>query len=247
KFEYLTLVGEQITIDHPIDWELELLDGISAATSTYFDPIIAYGKQYQHILTGGDKPTAGDTVLTFNNSSSQIIVGDHVLSSNQDDEKNQYLGVCTASTAAGITVSLAVQTTPATSLKIWKPTEFAFFNYGEATGGQAPREVFGTTPLVTRGALALPMKQADSYRALNLTFNPLLQTDEGDIKTFLVTNRDGNSKLFSLGWYDHFAGVSRVSKVSLMTTGYSAQMLQKITASMTLSFMLEDLDFYVTA
>lgn len=222
-------------------------DAVVSVATGYFDPIIAYGKLNQHVLTGSDKPTAGDTVFTFNNAFSPIDVGDHVLSSNQDDAVNQYLGICTLSSIAGITVSIAVQTTPVTSLKIWKPTEFAFFNYGEATGGQAPREIFGTTPLVTRGAKGLPMKHSDSLRVVQLAFNPLLETDEADIKTFLVTNRDGGSKAFSLGWYDHFGATARVSKVFIASTGYTARMRDKITASMTLTFTLEDLDFYVTA
>ena len=67
---------------------------------------------------------AGDTVFLFNNAYSPISNGDHVLCSDQDDGVNQYLGLCTASSATGITVSIPVQTTPVTSLKIWKPTEF---------------------------------------------------------------------------------------------------------------------------
>lgn len=206
--------------------------------------IAAKGKTLEHTLSGGNKPTEGDTALTFDNSSDTIDVGDPVICSSQSDLKNQYLGLCVASSAGGITVALAVQDTPATSLLIWVPTLFALFPWGTSKDRDTFTYNRGVRADVTVGNRSYPFRNADANKQYTLNFSPALNADYSDWFTFRETN-DADDFTFSIGWWDSVFDVSRVAEVNLLDSNenVSTQATGRI-VPFTMRFFISNIDSY---
>ena len=206
-------------------------------------PIIAYGKDNLHTLSGENKPTAADTAFTFDNSASTISVDDHVFISNQDSLENQYLGLCTVSTNAGITTEYALETTPTTSGKIWTATTVLRFAYLYAVSGLTRRENDGVNLVETRGGSAFQFQSADPSTTVVIRFDPIDPPDYESLRTIRLA-RIGSS--VSLGFYDDFMEKSRVVETTFGGR-HNAGLVSSFLASYTAEFFVLDDDKFVAS
>lgn len=179
--------------------------------------IAAKGKSLEHSVNNGTgvKPTEGDTTLLFPNDSDTISIGEPVICSDQDDNNNQYLGLCVASSALGITVSMEVQTTPATALLIWVPTLFALFPWGTSKDRDTYTPNRGVRADVTVGNNSFPFRNADSNKQYTLQFAPAQNADYSDWEDFRDIN-DADDFTFAMGWWDMIHDVSIMAEVNLL-------------------------------
>lgn len=210
-------------------------------------PCIAYGKVRSRSLSGGNKPAAGATALTFSNVSGPIIVGDPVFCCDQSAANNQFLGLCTASSATGITVTAPLETAPATSLTIWVPTQYAFFEFAEDEfGGQVLGYYRGVVDVISAARTALPYQYADAYETIRLSLNSTKRENAASAHLFIKTYRRHGIDSFALGWYDQKEQDYRVDKCKIQGDVEFTQS-DTFVVSLTLTALIEAEDTYVDA
>ena len=178
----------------------------------YFRPIVACGKTKEKIATS--TVLAGDVVIDCDNASNAYAVGDPVFISKSDDAGNEFMGEVTQAMASEITVELTVGTSKGAGAKLWMPAASYRFESGYGFH-MKPVEYLGVVTDRSRGGQFYATQIADSVSGVIMRWDGGKPADWQGYVTFLKTNRDNGRKPFSLAWWDHFAGVTRVCDVIL--------------------------------
>lgn len=208
-----------------------------------FNPIAAVGISKSRSISGGNKPTEGDTDLVFANVSSAITVGESVFMEDQSGNDIQYLGLCTVSSGTGITVTNRVQNTPATSATIWVPTSSFAPSVPNAIGGQTHADDDGTRLIPTRGNSAFMYQVDDASRSITFSFDVIDPDEYGDWRTFRRTRL---AQTFSWAFYDHTVGASVTHEIALPGT-HSVRKTNKAVSAFSFDAFIQNEDTYVTS
>ena len=195
----------------------------------------------------GLSATEGDTSFTFDNTSNTINVGDHVLCSNGSDANIQYLGKCTADNgASGIDTRLVLQETSG-ALKLWEPTTFVPLQ--PARNAQVPIEDLGTVAHRLGDGKFTAKQIADVADSLTLGF--VVKSDfDGtwqDWRTFLRTSRLAATGSFALSFFDLERQISRTIEVLADPVPQSITRVNRLVASFSHRFFIQNDDTYVDA
>lgn len=182
----------------------------------YFNPIFTRG-QTNVVNPAGGTYNDGDTVITFDNSGGQYVVGSHVFGSLTNNIIPEYLGQATAADVSSITVELDLSRGfTADQLKIWQPTKFWRPIWGIGPNMQKLAAT-GTETVEPSGGGAVNTQTAATLEKLLVEVDKI-DLSEGDLNNWLVflfVDLSSGTKRCNLSFFDQEKNRSRMATVLL--------------------------------